>query len=147
MNLTKIGIDNGIALKTRDVADIEGFWKQLDRVIDISTKSLVDRFEWQGKQLAKSAPFMYENEILKHDRKLNPNEPVKEALKHGTLACGYLGLSNMLVALLGKHHGEDKDALDFGLKVISHIDKRMKEASEQYDLNFSAYATPRMLGL
>lgn len=142
MNLTKIGLDNGIALSKRDEPDLDSFWNQLDKTIDISIKALVDRFEWQGKQLAKSAPFMYENQILKHDRKLKPNEPVREALKHGTLAIGYLGLSNMLVALLGKHHGESKESLDFGLKVINHIDKRAKEASEKYDLNFSAYSTP-----
>lgn len=147
MNLTKIGLDNGIALGKREVADIDGFWRQLDETIDISIKALVDRFEWQGKQSAKSAPFMYENQIMKHDRKLEPNEPVREVLKHGTLAIGYLGLSNMLVALFGKHHGEDEDVLNFGLDVVAHIDKRAKEASEEYDLNFSAYATPKILGL
>lgn len=142
MNLTKIGIDNGICLGKRTSADIGGFWKQLDSTIDITIKALVERFEWQGKQLAKSAPFMYENQIMKHHRKLDPNEPVREVLKHSTLAMGYLGLSNMLVALFGKHHGEDNDALEFGLKVVKHIDKRAKEASEEHDLNFSGYATP-----
>ena len=147
MNLTKIGLDNGIALGKRDKADKEGFLKQLDETIDVTIKALVDRFEWQGKQLAKSAPFTYENQILKHHRKLDPNEPVREVLKHNTLAIGYLGLSNMLVALFGKHHGEDEDILNFGLDVVAHIDRRAEEASEEYDLNFSAYATPKVLGL
>lgn len=86
MNLTKIGLDNGIALNKRSEADLESFWTQLDKTIDVAVKALVDRFEWQGKQLAKSAPFTYENQILKHHRKLKPNEPVREVLKHGTLA-------------------------------------------------------------
>lgn len=142
MNLTKIGLDNGIALGERTEADLEGFWKQLDETIDITIKALVDRFEWQGKQLAKSAPFTYENQILKHHRKLEPNEPVREVLKHQTLAIGYLGLSNMLVALFGKHHGEDEETLNFALKVVEYIDKKAKIASDEYDLNFSCYATP-----
>ncbi len=142
LNLTKIGLDNGIALKNREEADIEGFWKQLDQTINIGIKALVDRFEWQGKQPAKSAPFMYENMTMKCGRKLEPNEPVREALKHGTLAIGYLGLSNMLVALFGKHHGESQEVLDFGVKVVKYISDRANEASEEYDLNFSAYATP-----
>lgn len=53
----------------------------------------------------------------------------------------------MLTALFGKHHGEDENALQFGLDVVAHIDKRAKESSEEHDLNFSAYATPKTLGL
>lgn len=142
INLPKIGLDNGIALGDRETADLDGFWNQLDDTIDIAIKALVDRFEWQGSQLAKSAPFMYENMVMKCGRKLDPEEPVREALKHGTVVVGYLGLSNMLVALFKKHHAEDKDALEFGLDVVKHIDKRVKEASEEYDLNFATYATP-----
>lgn len=142
INLTKIGIENGICLNERKEADVEGFWKQLDSVINITIKTLVDRFEWQGSQLAKSAPFLYENQLMKHDKKLEPNDKVREVLKHGTLACGYLGMSNMLMALFGKHHGESENSLNFALEVVKFIDKKTKEASEQYDLNFSSYATP-----
>lgn len=142
INLPKIGLDNGIALTGSESPDIEGFWEQLDQTIDLAIKALVERFEWQGKQLAKSAPFMYENQLMKSDRKLDPNEPVREALKHGTLAIGYIGLSNCLTALFGKDHSEDLDVLDFAEAVVAHIRKRADEASDAHDLNFSAYATP-----
>lgn len=142
INLTKIGLDCGTAINGTDMPDLLTFWEQLDSTIDLAVKALVERFEWQGKQLAKSAPFLYENQLLKHHRKLEPDEPVMEVLKHGTLAIGYLGLSNMLVALFGKHHAEDKFVLHFAEQVVAKIAEKASEASEKYDLNFSAYATP-----
>lgn len=129
-------------MNKRTEPDLEGFWKQLDEAIDTCAIALLERFEWQGKQLAKSAPFLYENELLLCDRKLKPEESVRDALKHGTLAIGWIGLSNTLVALFGKHHGESPEVQEFGLKIANHINERAKEYSEKHDLNFSAYGTP-----
>lgn len=142
INLTKMGLDNGIAVTGAEHPDLEGFWNQLEETVDLAVTALVDRFEWQGKQLAKSAPFCYENELMKGDRKLEPNEPVRDVLKHGTLAIGYLGVSNMCSALFGKDHSEDLDVLDFAEDVVAFIREKADEASIVHDLNFSAYATP-----
>lgn len=139
INLPKIALKHRMDLQAG--YDINGFFKELKEVINVAVAALVERFEWQGKQLAKSAPFIYENGVLK-GKKLDPNDNVREVLKHGSLALGYIGLSNALVALTGKHHGESKDVLDLGLRIIEMLDDAAKEASEKYDLNFSVYATP-----
>jgi ribonucleoside-triphosphate reductase len=67
---------------------------------------------------------------------------VYDALKHGTLAIGYIGIAEMCVALFGKSHAEDPDIHEFALSVVKRISDFAKEASERNDLNFSCYATP-----
>jgi ribonucleoside-triphosphate reductase len=67
---------------------------------------------------------------------------VYEALKHGTLAMGYIGIAEMCTALFGKTHAEDAEANEFALSVVKRINEYAKEASERHDLNFSCYATP-----
>lgn len=139
INLPKIALRH--SYKLNGETDLEGFFKELEEVLEVGVEALVNRFEWQGKQLSKSAPFLYENQVLK-GKKLQPEERVREVIKHGTLAIGYIGLSNCLVALIGKHHGESKEALELGIKIVEIIDRKAKDSSDKYDLNFSAYASP-----
>lgn len=141
INLTKLGIEHGICLGERSEPDLEGFWNDLDQILDITTKALLDRFEYQGKQPAKSAPFMYENQLMK-GKKLSPEEPVREVLKHGTLAYGILGLSNCMSALFGKHQFEDSSVWNFAYSIYEHIESYKTEMSNIYNLNFSVYSTP-----
>ena len=68
-------------------------------------------------------------------------------LRHGSLAMGYLGISEMCQAMFGKTHDEDNDVFDFALKVVTFIADKAEEYSNKYDLNFGCYATPKLLGL
>lgn len=142
INLTKIGLDNGIALGERNTPDIDGFWKQLNAALDITTKALLERYEWQCSQIAKSSPFMYGNALWKSDAYIEGEDTLQEALKHGTLAIGYLGIANMCVALFGKHQGESKEVYDFALSVVKYIHEYAKRKTQEYQLNFSSYGTP-----
>ena len=74
--------------------------------------------------------------------KLKVNDKVKKVLKHGTLSIGFIGLAECLKALIGKHHGESKEAQKLGEEIISHMRKRCDEYSEKYNLNFTLLATP-----
>ncbi|MFT8872363.1 MAG: anaerobic ribonucleoside-triphosphate reductase [Sporolactobacillus sp.] len=141
INLAKIGIEHGICLGKHAQPDIAGFWGELDRVLGLTAKALYERFEYQGRQPAKSAPFMYENKLMK-GKALDPDEPVRDVLKHGTLAIGLLGLSNAMAALFGKHQFEDDDVWNFAYSVYKHVETFKCEMSEKYDLNFSVYSTP-----
>ena len=74
--------------------------------------------------------------------KLNPDDEVGEILKNGTLTMGFIGLAEALKALIGKHHGESKEAQNLGLEIIGHMRKRMDDATKKYGMNFSLIATP-----
>ncbi len=138
--LPKLGIEYGICLKKRNKADLKGFWYGLDNALSICEKGLLERYEIIKSQSPKSAPFMYQNNTIKDARKCN--ESVENAVKHGTLGFGLIGMAEMCVALFGKNHAEDEKVHKFALSVVKHIYNYAKKASERNDLNFGTYFTP-----
>lgn len=74
--------------------------------------------------------------------KLDYEDSVEEVLKHGTLSIGFIGLAETLIALIGKHHGESEEAQELGLKIVSHMRKRMDDESKKTGFNYSLLATP-----
>ena len=117
--LPKIGIEHGICLGEREVADFDGFWKDLDKALALCEKGLLNRYEIIKKQSPKAAPFMYQNNTIQDARKCK--ETVEEAVKHNTLAVGLIGIAEMCVAMFGKNHAESDEAREFALKVVKHI--------------------------
>ncbi|NMA80212.1 MAG: anaerobic ribonucleoside triphosphate reductase, partial [Clostridiales bacterium] len=74
--------------------------------------------------------------------KLGPDDTVGEILKHGTLTLGFIGIAETLVALIGEHHGESEKARELGLRIVSHMRKRMDDKSAETGMNFTLMATP-----
>jgi len=73
---------------------------------------------------------------------LKDEDSIRDAIKNGSLAIGFLGLAEALIALTGKHHGESDEAMDLGYRIIERIKERTDYYSDKYDLNFVCYATP-----
>lgn len=138
--LPKLGIEYGICTGKRDKADLDGFWKALDEILEITKISLLDRYELISNQHPKSGEFMYVNGTMKGSEDCTNN--VAEAMKHGTLAIGYLGLAEMCQALFGKNHAEDTEVYKFAYSVIEYINQYAKKCTQTTHLNFSCYATP-----
>ena len=140
MILPKLGIEYGICLGKRTEPDLEGFWSAFEDLLMLCEQGLLERFDIMVNQPPEAAPFMYQNGTMKDTDKCVMSN--YEALKHGTLAMGYIGIAEMCQALFGKNHAEDKEVHEFALKVVQRINEYAKEASERHDLNFSCYATP-----
>ena len=140
MILPKLGIEYGICLGERDKPDLDGFWSAFEDLLMLCEQGLLERFDIMVNQPPESAPFMYKNGTMRHADECNMS--VYEALKHGTLAMGYIGIAEMCTALFGKNHAEDAEAYEFALEVVKRINEYAKEASARHDLNFSCYATP-----
>lgn len=138
--LPKLGIEFGICLGKRDVPDIEGFWNAFEETLKLCEKGLLERFELMAKQSPKAAPYMYQNNTIQDARKCE--ETVFNALKHNTLAIGYIGVAEMCQALFGVNHVHNEMVHEFALSVIKRINEFAAEASERNNLNFSCYATP-----
>lgn len=64
---------------------IDVFMEKLDKAIHDAKDMLVERFEWICSQDPSSAQFMYENNTMLG---YHPEEGIRSALKHGTLAVG-----------------------------------------------------------
>ena len=140
MILPKLGIEYGICLGKRKEPDLEGFWSAFEDLLMLCEQGLLERFDIMVNQPPEAAPFMYKNGTMKNAQKCAMSN--YEALKHGTLAIGYIGIAEMCQALFGKNHAEDKEVHAFALKVVKRINEYAKEASERNNLNFSCYATP-----
>ena len=138
--LPKLGIEYGICLGKREKADLDGFWSAFEDALRICEKGLLERYKIIKKQSPKSAPFMYQNNTIKDARECD--ETVENAVKHNTLAMGYIGIAEMCQALFGKNHTQDEEVHAFALSVVKRINEYALEASERNNLNFSCYATP-----
>lgn len=64
---------------------IDRFFYKLDQKIQEAKDMLIERFEWICSQDPASARFMYENNVMAG---YIPEEGIRSALKHGTLALG-----------------------------------------------------------
>lgn len=138
--LPKIGLECGIKLGKRNKPDIEKFYKELDKALDITIKCLVERYEYICNQSPKSAQFMYENPSILDAEKCK--DTVREAMKHGTNAVGIIGMAECCNAMFGKHHGESLEAYKFALDVVKYIDARCTKETNDRKMNFSTYFSP-----
>ena len=121
VNLVRIGIKNGICLGERKEADWTNFFNDLDKMMDLVEGELYERFEFQANQHVRNFPFLMGQGNWFGSEKLSPNDTLRDVIKHGTLSIGFIGLAETLVAMIGKHHGEDETARELGLDIISHM--------------------------
>lgn len=117
---------------------VDNFLKLLDKKIHEAKDSLIERFEYICSQSPDSAKFMYENNLMAG---YIPEEGIRSALKHGTLAIGQLGLAETLQILIGKDH-TTPEGMELAKKIESLFKTRCAEFKEQYKLNFGVYFTP-----
>jgi anaerobic ribonucleoside-triphosphate reductase len=134
VNLPKIGL--------RSNKNINFFFEELDKKIDLVIGQLLERFEIQARKKVKNYPFLMGQGIWMDSEKLGWDDEVREVLKHGTLTMGFIGLAECLKALTGKHHGESEESQNLGLEIIGYMRRRMDEASKKYGMNFTLIATP-----
>lgn len=118
--------------------DIEQFMKLLDQKIFEAKDMLLERFEYICSQNPASAKFMYENGVMEG---YVPEEGIRSALKHGSLAVGQLGLAETLELLVGENQCHAR-GMELAKRIESLFQKRCKEFKEQYKLNFGVYYTP-----
>ncbi|MEG2080750.1 MAG: anaerobic ribonucleoside triphosphate reductase [Oscillospiraceae bacterium] len=129
-----------LAIKAHGNLDL--FFEDLDRKIDLIIDQLIERFEIQAKRKVRNYPFLMGQGLWLDSDKLSIDDEVREVLKHGTLTLGFIGLAETLKSLTGFHHGESKESQNLGLEIVFHMRKRMDDASKKYGLNFSLIATP-----
>lgn len=119
------------------------FLALLDRKINEARIQLMERFEWICSQDPGSARFMYENNVMAG---YVPEEGIRSALKHGTLAIGQIGLAETLQILIGEDH-TTSEGMELAKRIEQLFKERCAEYKEKYKLNFGVYYTPKLFGL
>ena len=122
--------------------NIDMFFNELSRMLDLAVDQLTERFEIQCKKCVRNFPFLMGQGVWIDSEKLDWNEEVREVLKHGTLSVGFIGLAETLKCLIGEHHGESERAQNLGLEIITFMRRRMDEVSAERHLNYTLLATP-----
>lgn len=116
------------------------FFEYLEEVLQLQETALMERFRIIAEQKPGAGPFMYENGTIVDGDKCS--ETVFNAVKHNTMAFGYIGCAEMCQILFGENHVHNAEAYDFALKVVTRIHDYAAEATKRRHLNFSCYATP-----
>lgn len=121
-----------------DNSIIDVFLELLDQKIYEAKEMLIERFEWIASQKPESAKFMYENGLMAG---YIPEEGIRSALKHGTLAIGQLGLAEALQILIGCDH-TTSEGMEVAKRIEALFKQRCAEFKEKHRLNFGVYYTP-----
>lgn len=129
-------------LAIKSDGNLKDFYRYLDDILDISVRQLYHRYRVQANIKVKDLPFLMGQNIYMDSEKLGPDDTIEEAIKHGTLSVGFIGLAETLTGLLGKHHGESKEAEKLGLEIVAYMRRKVDDAAEKYDLNYTLLATP-----
>lgn len=124
--------------ETLEGETVDKFLGILDQKIHESKDMLIERFNWICSQSPDAAKFMYENNTMAG---YIPEEGIRSALKHGTLAMGQLGLAETLQILIGTDHTEP-EGMELAKKIEQLFKDRCAEFKEKYKLNFGVYYTP-----
>ena len=114
------------------------FMSLLDTKLNEAKDMLIERFEWICSQSPDAAKFMYENNVMAG---YVPEEGIRSALKHGTLAVGMLGMAETLQILVGCDHTEEK-GMELAKRICQLYKDRCAEFKKEYSLNFGVYFTP-----
>ncbi len=139
LSFTSINLPR-IAIKSH--GNVEWFFEELERKVDLCIEQLLERFQIQAAKRVRNYPFLMGQGVWLDSEKLGPDDSVEEVLKHGTLTIGFIGLAECLKALIGKHHGESREAQNLGLEIVGYMRKRMDDEAKKTGLNFSLIATP-----
>ena len=139
INLPRLGIE---LMDTIDFSVRKArFFQNLGELEDLVARQLVDRYSFQATARAKQFPLVMSS-LWMGGSELNPNDEVREVIKHGTLGIGFIGLAECLIALTGHHHGESPEAQKLGVEIVEFMNERCEMYKEKYGLNFSILATP-----
>ena len=117
---------------------VDVFMEILNTKLYEAKDMLIERFEWICSQSPDAAKFMYENGTM---AAYVPEEGIRSALKHGTLAVGMLGLAETLQVLIGCDHTTEK-GMELAKKICQLYKDRCAEFKKEYSLNFGVYYTP-----
>ena len=124
--------------KYSDDEVVEEFIKILTKKIEEAKDMLIERFDWICSQSPASAKFMWENNTMAG---YVPEEGIRSALKHGTLALGQIGLAETLQILIHTDH-TTQEGMELAKRIEQLFNEKVKGYKEKYKLNFGVYYTP-----
>lgn len=141
INLPRIGIE---------VSKLEGLTQEQKKkelikracdYVEFVGEQLDERFKFQATAYKKQFPLLMSG-LWNGSAALSENDTVESVINQGTLAVGFIGLAECLVAVFGKHHAESEEMQAIGLELIKSMKDKTTELVLNYNHNYSLFATP-----
>ncbi len=146
-----------LAIEARRAAERDGIGASLEEVQNLAKVYFMDKLEEKSRLVADQLyerycfqqtayafqfPFMMTNDVWKGGGVLKPSDTVASVINQGTLAIGFIGGHNAMVALFGEGHGKNQKSWDTLYEALQLMNKVAQEYKERYHLNYSVIATP-----
>ncbi|EAI1582376.1 anaerobic ribonucleoside triphosphate reductase [Campylobacter lari] len=133
---------NLVRLAIEAKGNLELFYSLLKEKLELVYEQLLHRYKIQSLKKVKNFPFLMGEGVWIDSDTLKENDSVEKVIVHGTLAIGYIGLCESLIALIGSHHGQSQEARELGLQIVRFMREFIDEKARKDKLNFSLIATP-----
>ena len=114
----------------------DALYKEIDKGIEIAVKAHIQKKAFVTKLMASP-----EMPLWEIGKKAKDGRPYVD-LETSTYIVGILGLNECLQFMTGRELHEGDDMIKLGLRVISHMYMRVKEAGRKYKLKFSLEESP-----
>lgn len=133
MNLPRIAIKNK--------GNEEGFYKELDRILEICKENSVFRARYLENTTAETAPILWEHGALAVKEK---KDTIKDLVWGGyaTISIGYIGLSEVSQLLYGVDFSQDEEVYTKTFNILRYIRAKVEEFKAETGLGFALYSTP-----
>ena len=144
INLVRIALETMEEVETQSLSEEDKwtcFYRKLEYLLEQVGEQLKIRYDFQKQALAKQFPTVMKY-LWRGGSQLKLEDYIDKVINQSTLAIGFIGLAECLLALMGRHHGECDEAQSKGLEIITFMRDKCTELKEHYQLNYSLIATP-----
>ena len=128
-----------LALESKNV---NKFFKALENTLELCCNLLYERYLIQRKRKTYNHPFLYGQGVWLDSDDKGWDDEIGDAIRHGSLSVGFVGLAECLCKLTGQHHGESNEAQELGLRIISYMREYLDNKAQEQLLNYTLLATP-----
>ena len=142
LNIPRLAIYAKQAYPKDDDRRIAYFFELLSNLLDDARESCIYRYNVLKELKVKDLPFDIGQNMYLGSEGLEPEDSIEPVLKNNTIAIGFFGLAETLVALTGKHHGESSESQELGLRIVKYIYDYCERIKKEDMLNYSCYFTP-----
>lgn len=118
-----------IAFKNKKSSD---FYTELSDILELIKNQLLQRFEYQGSMIKDNFIYLYNNNLLLDNEKLESGQRVRKVIKNGAFNINISGLVETINILCEN----ENDRLKIGLDIITFINKKIKKMTQETKLNF-----------
>ncbi|MGF6907564.1 anaerobic ribonucleoside-triphosphate reductase [Fusobacterium sp. PH5-44] len=138
MGATSINLPR-IAIKNQ--GDEAGFYKELDRVMELCKENSLFRAKYLEKTQAEMAPILWMSGALAEKE---AKESIKDLVWGGyaTISIGYIGLSEVSQLIYGKDFSQDEKIYKKTFDILKYMGEKVEQFKAETNLGFALYGTP-----